>query len=166
MVTNGGFDTNLTGWSTTSCSTRSTAVVHTGAGALSSTCNPAANVSQTITGLTVGETYTLSYWLKDSGSLVGQPEFTATLGGVQQQYLKASSFFDWTQYTFNWTATATSALLNFNFYQNRNGSAWSLDDVSLIAAPQTVVSEPGSLLLLGLGAMMFGVSIRERARSL
>ena len=165
LITNGGFDANLTSWTTTACSVRSTTTVHSGAGALSSTCNPNANVSQTITGLTVGDTYTLSYWLKDSGSAVGQPEFTATLGGVQQQYLKANAFFDWTQYSFDWTAAATSALLNFNFYQTRNGSAWGLDDVSLVAvqvAPSVDVSEPGALVLLGFGSLILGFAMRVK----
>ena len=164
MLTNGGFDADLSGWSITqSCVSYTAANMHDAPGGLQAMgCNPAATVSQTVSGLTVGGNYQLSYWLKNSyGS--GSSTFSSTLGSDVLKSITLAALADWTQYTFDWTATSTSAALTFSLGQTRNSSAWLLDTVSLVAStPPAEVSEPGSLLLLGLGAMAVGVACRPR----
>jgi len=169
MLTNGGFDADLSGWSITqpySCVSYTAANMHDAPGGLQAMgCNPAATVSQTVSGLTVGGNYQLSYWLKNSyGS--GSSTFSSTLGSDVLKSITLAALADWTQYTFDWTATSTSAALTFSLGQTRNSSAWLLDTVSLVASTPPVivtdVSEPGTLLLAGLGAMAVGFACRPR----
>jgi hypothetical protein len=170
MITNGGFESSLVGnWTRTQpypCTSFNTTFFQEGTRSISiKGCNPAATIAQSITGLTVGETYNLSYWLK-SDSHAGSPVFSTTLGGTVLSTLNPTASFDWTQYSFDWVASNTSANLVFSALQTSNNNGWYLDNVVLDVVQQVAVSEPGSMLLLGIGAMMFGFAIRERARSL
>lgn len=166
MIVNGGFESGATGWTVTqpyACTGISTTVFQEGAKSASAGCSPAATIKQTISGFTVGETYTLSYWIKDvqGGSSFGAPTFSATLGGTVLQSLAPTAVFDWTQHSFDWVASNTAAELSFSALQTRNGNNWYLDNIVLGIAQRVEVSEPGSMLLLGIGAMMLGFGIRK-----
>jgi len=172
FITNGGFDSALTGNSTPTqpyaCTGFSTVEFQEGTRSVYATgCNPGATFKQTISGLTIGDTYTLAYWLKNTvGNNVGLPAFTTTLGGTLLENLAPTASFNWTQYSHDWTATAATADLLFSAKHTSNGNSWYLDNVALNLVQPVAISEPGALMLLGVGAMMFGFAIRERARSM
>jgi len=125
-------------------------------------------VSQTISGLTAGQTYGLSfYWAaaqqhRFDGDTTEQVQ--VMLGA--QTYLTSifnlpnHGFSGWMQQTFNYTATSGTAALNFLAIGTPNGLPpfVLLDGVSLDVA----VPEPSSVALAGLGIIGFGVQILRR----
>ncbi len=113
-------------------------------------------ISQMVSGLTVGDTYALSFsW--GAGQLQSRTGATteqlqATLGGQSLLTNVVSNpsqgFMGWYTTTFNYTATATSELLSFLSLGTPTGlpPIATLDGVSLVDVP-----EPMSFALLGVG---------------
>jgi hypothetical protein len=138
IVTNGGFETgNFSGW-TQSGDTGSTGVAGTFDGTPPHSGNFAAHfgptgalgfISQTLT-TTVGTSYTLSFWLAhpytDSGT-----EWLVRLGGNTLMDVHDAGNFGYTQFTFTFTATSSSTVLQFGFLEPPN--YFFLDDVSVVA---------------------------------
>lgn len=165
-VTNGGFESNFTGWTvsqTSLCAKASTVAPHSGAKNLNVNGCTAA-VSQTLTDLTIGENYTLSYWLKQS-YLGGSPSFSVSLGDAVLATVTTQAAFDWTLFEVDAVAAATSETLRFSLSGIRDFSAWNLDDISIVAAPLPPVSpipEPETLALMAAGLAAVGFVSRRR----
>ena len=86
-------------------------------------------LSQTIA-TTPGQTYTLSFWLKNEGS--GGNDFAAKWNGQNLLSLTNATQFGYTQYTYTVTATGSTSTLQFSA---ANGPAqWDLDNISLTSA--------------------------------
>jgi hypothetical protein len=125
------------------------------------------SISQTLTGLTVGEHYLLTFdWATTqlqsrSGatmddvkvSLGGQSFTTATVNDASQ------SSTPWLQQTFAYTATSTTETLTFLAQGSPSGlpPVVALDGVSVVDAP-----EPSSIALLGGGLALVGFIARKR----
>ncbi|MGO9114087.1 MAG: hypothetical protein ACLP9L_33140 [Thermoguttaceae bacterium] len=131
-------------------------------------------ISQTINGLTAGQTYTVGFywaaaqqygfngptssgWTVDLGS---NPAQTTPVVGIPSQ-----GFSGWTFQTFNFTADSSSDVLSFLAVGN-GGAALPpfslLDGVSV----NSTVPEPSCLLIWGVGAMCIGfIRLRRRAKA-
>ena len=132
-------------------------------------------LTQTITGLTVGQNYAVNFWwagAQQSGfsgpttdlwtvglNPVGQSSDTQSTGTVS---LPSHGFTGWQQQTFNYTATSNTEVLSFLATGTPNGEPpfALLDGVSMIATP-----EPSSFITMGVGALVLGMFIRRRVRS-
>lgn len=118
--------------------------------------NPEA-VQQTVTGLTVGQTYVLSWAYGDrpgSGNEELQVFFGSDLVATNTDALEGSNpAVLWFPNALIVTATSTSEVLSFNgvYVDGSPSYGNELDAVSLVATP-----EPSSLLLFALGLALLG----------
>ena len=85
-------------------------------------------LSQTVA-TTAGQTYTLSFWLKNEAS--GGNDFTASWNGQTLLSLTNAAQSGYTQYTYTVTAAGSASTLGFS--ARNDGSQWDLDNVSLTA---------------------------------
>jgi hypothetical protein len=165
LVTNGGFETgNFNGWTqsgNTSFTFVTTFNVHSGnyAAALGPVASP--GYLRQILNTTPGTSYTISFALNSDGLT---PNFFSAAFGSQtlltQNDIPATNGYH--IYTFN--ATATSALTTLAFGFRNDPGYLRLDDVHVNPrAPVNQTPEPGSLALLGMGAIgLAGYGYRRR----
>ncbi len=123
------------------------------------------SVSQTISGLTVGNSYTLT-WDMRSGygccgtaaasagvSINGATDLVAIPGGGNSTA--------WAVYSYTFTATSSSTVLSLLSQQNGTDTDAGFANVDLEAATPVVTPEPSTLLMLGAG---FGLVALRRLR--
>lgn len=174
LVQNGNFDANNPSsgtapldWTLTNASSGSDFFVGSGPafGALSApnSANFGAvgayddTLSQTLT-TDPGATYILTFYLAHDSSNSAN-DFSAVWNGATVLSLVNSGYFDYTEYTYNVTATGTSTVLAFS---GREVPAWyDLDNVSVTATP-----EPGLLGVSGIGlALLYAAVAMQRRRN-
>jgi len=129
-------------------------------------------IQQTISGLVIGDTYTVGFWwagAQQSGyDGTNTEQWQVTLGSQTQATAVAPNanhgFTGWMYQTFNYTATGTSEVLSFLAVGTPNGEPpFSLLDG--VSVNMYTVPEPGtmSLLFSGLGLVVLGL-FRTRKR--
>jgi hypothetical protein len=111
------------------------------------------SLTQSISGLTSGGTYTLSFWEK-TYAVGGGGDLRVTWDGNTVDLILPSAADTYFQHSYNVTANGStdSLLLTDTFSLPQDSSTRSLDDVSLIAA----VPEPAALVLGLLGIAVGG----------
>ena len=109
-------------------------------------------VSQTISGLTIGETYTISgdYYTSTSDSTTLMLSVLVD-GNTIVEY--AETAMTWKHFTISYTATETSLVLGFTQIA---GDACGIDNITMYAVP-----EPSTVALLALGLGAIGLARRK-----
>lgn len=163
LVTNGSFESGLSGWNCSGadlCTTSSDARRTGSAGAYGYDNSGFATLSQTLSTV-VGASYGFSFFsnaYQTSGN-----ELRYSFSDFSGSTLVPTTT-QWLQTTGSFVATSTSTLMQFFFATDPGTGTWRLDDVSVeqIAAP---VPEPETyaMLLAGLG-LMAGFVRRRKAR--
>jgi hypothetical protein len=115
---------------------------------------------QTITGLTVSQTYTISGFYKSHSLFFGPGSFTASIDGTPLFANTDSAFVStWEPFSLGFTASATSALLRLDT-QVGNDSDYTVDKITIASA---AAPEPGSLALLAsIGVTGAGILARRK----
>jgi hypothetical protein len=118
---------------------------------------------------TIGQSYTLSFWLKVGGSPeLGQAQFQAFFGNTQAFNLSSlTGAPQYVQYTNN-ALVATASVTRLEFVGFNAPSYNFLDDVSVTANPNTLpvttAPEPASVALMAGGLLGLLVVSRRRTR--
>jgi len=118
---------------------------------------------QTVSGLTVGQTYEFSLWLSSWDS-ASPAILDVQINSVTQTTLNAPATTGvWVNHSFLWTASSTSAAINAIYDNNIvvQGNDFALDDISLVAVPEPTTVIAGALLLLPFGASTLRI-LRKR----
>jgi hypothetical protein len=166
LVTNGGFETSFSGWTTIAASSGSIFGVggnpHSGNHAAffaGTTVGSYDQIQQTLATV-AGQSYDLTFWLAQNILAPGPPNnFQALVGGVLVNNILNAGLFGYTQFSDTFTATSSSTVLAFRAYDGP--SAFSLDDVS-VNPNQAAVPEPGSVMLLGTIAGLICYKLRGK----
>jgi hypothetical protein len=118
------------------------------------------DISQIVTGLTVGTVYSLTFYLADREGIYGQypvDPIDVTVGGKDLGIITPSSY-SFVEYNLTFEANSASELLSFFGTDAVVGDYdTNLDDVALTAIP-----EPASVLALIAGITVLGVTRRRR----
>ena len=85
-------------------------------------------LTQTISGLTPGQLYTVSFYLEDRPNYTSNP-ITVSIGGTT--LLSTTPGSGWTLYTETFTATATSEVLSFSTNASSGDNDTGLSDVTV-----------------------------------
>jgi len=143
LVINGSFDTSVNGWTVLNGAGWDSGKGNPGGCAgLSGNKNPGI-ITQTINGLTLGVSYTVSGDYISLGSPTGNGLGVSIDGN---SYFYEGSVDDWESFSFTFTATSASVDLSLLSQQNGTSDTFRVDNISVVAVP-----EPSSLSLLGMG---------------
>jgi hypothetical protein len=122
-------------------------------------------MTQSISGLAVGTTYTLAWQMQSAYrccSSSSTPGVGAEIDGHLFEFIVPNSQTDWTDYSETFTYTGASNLLRFTGQRNGTDTDVAIDNVS-ITANASGVPEPGTYLLVTLGLVLGAL---RRVRSL
>ena len=167
LITNGGFEAGLTGWTTGGSVAIDSTNPHSGS---NDAAFGAGGVLFWTVGVptTVGKSYTVSYWIQSDPvvDLPGAPGsgfylFSSTFAGISFPNISGASGFAYTPITQTFVATnSVSPLTFFGFRISSGTDLFRLDDVSVELVP-----EPTTVGLLGAGLLGLAGVLRRRSHS-
>ena len=145
LVVNGTFDSDLSGWTAYNCLWMGTQGNPLGCVSIGGYPDDPATLSQTINDLIVGNIYIVS------GDYFGGPSYDALgvfIDGDIYITEAGTGFPSWSTFSFSFMANSSTATLEFMVPVGSLKAGYYLDNISM-----SVVPEPSSLCLLGLGAV-------------
>lgn len=156
LVRNGGFETNLDGWKANNSTTHLTRVAgRTDAGAVSLSADARANVvlndaTATVASTQPGTPYAVSAWVRSVGGPAnGQLRVREVRGTSVAQYRTSIALTDsaWHKVSLDFTTVSTGSSLDLNVmaWSLATGTAFEVDDVSMVMTQDSSTSTTGVL---------------------
>lgn len=129
---------------------------------------PEFSIQQTIAGLSIGATYSLSFAIASENGCCSEAEVSFLAGSsTSDQTFSATAsgqyWTDWTTQAMNFVATGNSVTLQFKNVNVSSANGYDLGLDNVIVELASSVPEPTSLLLLGLGLAGLGFVKRRPA---
>jgi len=159
LVVNGAFDSDFSGWMAYNC-------LWIGQGKPSGYVSlimypdAPASLSQTIYGLTIGNTYIVSGDYSN-GSSTSYQNLEVSIDGVPYVTVAGTGQeLNWSTFNFSFIAGSATMTLDIVGSISTMKGYWFIDNISMVAVP-----EPGSLCLLGLG-VAGGLLFQRRKKGL
>jgi len=118
---------------------------------------PGVTASQEINSLTPGQLYIVSGDYSGGSKSAGN-SFGVALDNVYLFETVAPPNFNWYSFSFDYTATSTSALLSLSAGLNGTDANYAIDNISMVAVPEPSAI---SLILLGGGVFLY---VRNRQK--
>lgn len=151
LIVNGGFETGLAGWTTSPFATTTVTPADVHSGSRAADLGPSiGGLFQTVTpALTIGQTYVLSFWAKDSGNTANTSQTLSitVFDGLSKSFDTTSSY---TLYNYGFTYTGGPSLITFGWSDGIEHAY--IDDINLVPVPEPTTMIAGALLLLPFGA--------------
>ena len=142
LVVNGGFDSGVSGWTTNVSSGYYDPLKGDPGGCFTLY----GSISQTIPNLVSGSSYAISgSYDVEGGTLGGTPSFGISMNGVVLDQVAPQDYL-WHNFTFNYVAGSSSALLGLTAGLNETSDVYRVDNLSI-----QVVPEPDMMCLMGVG---------------
>lgn len=171
LIFNGGFDAGVSGWTLTNGTLPAWGGPDKGnpggwAGLDSLSPEMAADptISQFVTGLVQGQTYSVSgdyrKEIDRSGGMITGLSFGVAFDGVLLFEATAPTDFSWHHFNFSYTAVSPAARLSLSSQRNGTEVSYGIDNIVM-----WVVPEPSSFGLLGLGGCFFALHRFSARRS-
>jgi|SRR5208282_4240934 len=164
LVSNGGFDTDASGWTITNVGIGGGYTTYLGNppgsvdlyNPLFGSSYPSPTASQEINSLTPRQFYTVSGDYSGGGKDTVDNSFGVALNGVFLFETNAPPTSGWYTFSFEYMATSTSALLSLEAQINGTDYSYAIDNIAMYEIP-----EPSGISLISLGV---GVAIYVRRR--
>jgi len=162
LVVNGGFDTNADGWVISSGGIYESIKGNPGGffALYSTSSSLTPTISQTINGLVSGSSYLIfGDYIVFKGQAGSTPGFGVAMDGTFLFEGINSNSLNWSNFSFFYTATSSSALLSLSSQINGTGVSYGIDNISM-----QIVPEPNSLCLIGVGGIISVMFLRNRRK--
>lgn len=137
-------------------------------------CPACSALSQTITGLTSGQSYTVTFYLTAEGFVTPNTAEQVTVSMASGSPTGSQNFLapavpsghaiwsSWTQFSYTFQANSTSAAIQFHQTGPQGSDDAAIDNISISQVGGTAVPEPGTLNLLGIGLASVGWALRKK----
>jgi len=140
-----------------------------GNGSLDLNALNAGSVYTTLSGLTIGDTYNLTFWL--AGNTHGAPTMktvNVAVGDLNQNYSfdvtgHSNTSMGWTEISTSFMALSTDEVLTFTSLSLNSAFGPAIDDVTVWGQNEGRVPEPASFVLAGAGLLGLALLRRRRA---
>jgi hypothetical protein len=161
LVVNGSFDTDTSGWILTDGATYAELGGNPPGCISLFPSNGIPTASQKISSLNPGQLYVISGdYYGGAGVKATTEDFGVAVDGVFLFEMNPPTSGLWYNFSFDYTATSTSALLSLSAPLNGTLYPFNIDNIAMYAVP-----EPNSLCLMGVGGIMSALFFRHRRKA-
>jgi hypothetical protein len=157
LVTNGGFDTGVSGWTTNASSGYYESLKGNPGGCFTLF----SSISQNIAGLIPGSHYVISGSYDIEGGSIGiSPSFGVAIDGTFL-FEAAPHDYSWHDFAFSYRAASSAAVLSVVAQINGAANVYRIDNIAMQPAPSVAVQAVGTSIILSWATNAVGFSLQS-----